>query len=92
MRNLYTVEQIRNTKTYRLLADKKETVKCNFLENRRVREIITHAYLVHKNTGQIPNTVTGLNLSVVKDFISLDNTEIDASIIMTAEEIKLTNK
>lgn len=91
MRNTFSVEQIRDTKTYRLLADKKEQVLCNFLEQRTARHKMYHAYLVYKNIGVIPGTVDGMYKSVVEDFISLDNTEIDASIIMTAEEVTLTD-
>lgn len=77
MRNSFTIEAIKQTPTYRLLNENNKLVKCSLLESRNVREKITHAYLVHKNTGHIPNTVEGFYLDVVKDFINLDNIEVD---------------
>lgn len=89
MRNNFTVDQIKETATYRALLEKKETTKCNFLEQRTARSTMYHAYLVYKNTGIIPSTVLGMYLSVVKDFIALDNIEVDYSTVMTAESIKM---
>ena len=69
MRNIYTVEKIQESATYKELESKKEVAKCNFLTQRVIREKITHAVQVHKNTGSIPNTVSGIYLQVVNDFI-----------------------
>lgn len=89
MRNNFTVDQIKETATYRALLDKKETTKCNFLEQRTARSTMYHAFCVYKNTGIIPGTVQGMYLSVVKDFVALDNVEVDYSVVMTAESIKM---
>lgn len=70
MRATITIDRLKETETYRELESKQERVKLNFLEQKSTREKITNAFLVHKNTGHIPNTVTGYNLAVVKDLIA----------------------
>lgn len=69
MRNIYTQDAIKESPTYKALESKNEIAKCNFLTQRVIREKITHAVQVHKNTGFIPNTVSGIYLEVVNDLI-----------------------
>lgn len=69
MENIFTVEAIRETKTYRELVSKKQQAKIDILEQRIVRSRITNAFNVWKNTGVIPNTVKYSELSVVNDLI-----------------------
>lgn len=71
MRNTFTVQAIQDTATYKELLSKNQLVKTNFLEQKSQREKITNAFLVFKNTGHVPNTVTGTNLSVVNDLIRM---------------------
>ena len=73
MRNIFTIEAIKETATYKELVSKKEQVKINILEHRDSRGRITHAYQVFKNTGHIPNTVQYYELSVVNDLIQMIN-------------------
>lgn len=75
MRNIFLVERIKETATYKELERKKESIKCAMLEKRDERDKITNAFLIYKNKGEIPPHVTGVNLRVVKDLIVLD--EID---------------
>lgn len=77
MRNTFTLEQVQDTKTYKALEAKKEVAKMNFLEERNARARMYHAYLVHRNTGIIPTTVQGMYLEVVKDFIEIDNINVN---------------
>ena len=90
MRATITLEKLKETSTYKELLSKKETVKLAFLEQKSTREKITNAFLVFKNTNHIPNTVSGVNLSVVKDLIRELGT--DRSHLMTAEDIKEMNQ
>jgi len=76
MTNVFTVEKIKSTQTYRTLAERKEITKCSFLTNLAVRKVITNGYYVYRNTGQIPTNVTGINLSVVSDLIEADNEKV----------------
>lgn len=77
MRNTFLIEQVKNTKTYKDLEAKNETAKMNSLETRTARATMYHAYCVFKNKGIIPTTVHGQHLQVVKDFINLDNIEVN---------------
>lgn len=77
MRSNFTIEQIKATKTYKDLEAKKEIAKCNFLEERTARHRMYHAFLVHRNTGRIPTTVSGMYLEVVQDFIRLDDINVN---------------
>ena len=92
MRNIYTIAAIQETATYKELVSKKENFKINLLHTRVVRERITHAVQVWKNTSHVPNTVSGMELSVVADLIamskqSVNNIEVDYSTVMTAENL-----
>jgi len=93
MRNTYTQEAIKETPTYKELESKGETTKCKFLLQKGERERISNAVQVFKNTGSIPNTVSGIYLSVVKDIINeAKNIEVDYSTVMTAEKIHLKDE
>lgn len=83
MRYIIPVERIRETETHRDLVKQKESIKIQFLENRKVREIITNAFMINRNTGSVPPHITGINLKVVKDLIVLD--EIDKAREVTPE-------
>jgi len=85
---IFTIERIQNTKTYKGLKAKKETIKCNFLENKSVRERITNAYNVFDNTGKIPDLVTCESRQVVIDLIE-ESQKNDASRFMSCENINL---
>ncbi len=71
MRNIYTVDAIQETLTYKALDSKKEVAKCNFLTQREVRKRISHAVQVFLNTGTIPSTVSGMYLEVANDLIRM---------------------
>ena len=93
MRNIYTVEKIKESLTYKELESKGEIAKCQFLIQRIIRGKITNAVLVYNNTGFIPNTVSGIYLAVVKDIINeAKNIEVDYSMVMTAEQIHLKDE
>lgn len=83
MRNVFLVEKIQSTETYKELVKKKENVKIGMLESRAEREKITNAFLIYKNTGKVPPHITGVNLRVIKDLIILD--EIDSARMPTEE-------
>lgn len=87
MRNTITIDRLKETATYKELASKKEDVRIKFLEKKSEREKISHAFQVYKNTNHIPNTVSGINLAVVKDLIR--EMQPDASFMMTCENIYL---
>jgi len=89
MRNTFTIEAIKETATYRSLESKNEIVKCNFLQQKSIRERITHAFYVWKNTGRIPNTVNGYELLLVEDLIKMQGPDYSSS--MTAEDIHGTD-
>lgn len=72
MRNILSIEKLKETPTYQTLAIKKEIIKMGFLEKRATREIISNGFMVYKNTGIIPGNVTGTNLQIVKDLIGID--------------------
>lgn len=88
---MISIDKIKTTPTYQTLLAKKEIIKIGFLEKRATREVITNGFMVYKNTGVIPGNVTGTNLQIVKDLIQIDinNIEVDASIIMTSENLNL---
>lgn len=88
MRNIFTVEKIKETATFKELESKKDITKCNFLIQRVIREKISHAVQVYNNTGFIPQTVSSFYLEVVKDIIK-ESQDNDASRLMTAEKINL---
>ena len=85
MRNIYTVEAIQETKTFKELESKGEQFRINLLLQRRVREKISNAVAVWKNTNHVPTTVVGIDKAVVEDLIRMQGT--DYSNAMTAEEI-----
>jgi len=88
MREMFTIEAIKETATYKELLSKKDHFKISLLEKRDARERITHAFHVWKNTGQIPTTVRNCEYQMVNDFIAMQ--EIDRSIGMSSEDIFLT--
>jgi len=63
------VEIIQETKTYKDLISRKETIKASFLEKRQVRQLITNAFLVNQNTGNIPEGIGHTNKNVVLDLV-----------------------
>lgn len=85
MDNTFTISAIQETPTYKALASKKEQVKINILEQRIVRQRITHAFKVWQNTGKIPTTVKFIELDVVNDLINAKQT--DRSFGMSAENL-----
>jgi len=87
MDNTFTIQAIQETPTYKALASKKENVKINILEQRVVRQRITHAYQVYVNTGHIPATVRFMELDVVNDLIRSKQT--DRSSGMSAENLDI---
>jgi len=60
-----TIEQIQATKTYQSL----NSIQQSFIIKRGNRELLSHALVVYKNTGDIPGNVSGYNLNVMRDFI-----------------------
>ena len=90
MRNIYTVDKIKESATYRELESKKEIAKCSFLTQRLIREKISHAVAVWKNTGFIPQTVSGIYLAVVQDIINQEQT--DRAFMMNCESITLCDE
>src|SRR5688572_27694654 len=91
MRNIVTVEKIKETATYKELESKKDITKCNFLIQRVIREKISHAVQVYNNTGFIPQTVSSFYLEAVKDIIK-ESQDNDASRLMTAENVVIDCK
>jgi hypothetical protein len=68
---LITTEELENTETYKSLS----FIARQFLVKRANREIINNAIIVHRNTKVIPGNITGTNLLIVKELISLNNME-----------------
>ena len=88
MKNIFTIEAIKATPTYRSFESKGQSFKTRILEQREVRKRITHAYNVWCNTGGIPSTVRFMELDIVKDLINQDCT--DRAFDMSCESINLS--
>ena len=88
-----TVEAIKETPTYKELLKRKEHIKAKFLEQLDMRKAMTNAVEIWKDKGEIPKHFTGAYLSCINDLIEdyKQNKGIDASNIMTAERITLTD-
>jgi hypothetical protein len=71
-----TPETIKETYTYIMLGETdperpllNNKMQQEFLIKRDARLRMTHALIVYNSTGKIPNTISGKELSVVKEFI-----------------------
>ena len=71
-----TPETIQGTHTYIMLGETvpgkpllNNKMQQEFLLKRKSRMDITHALIVYNSTGSIPNTISGHQLSVLKEFI-----------------------
>lgn len=65
-------QQLAETTTYKELEAKKEIIKLSFINGRAMREQITHGFLVHKNTGEIPAHIQGINRKLINDLIDIE--------------------
>jgi hypothetical protein len=73
---ILTTEKIEATATYHNASK----IAQSFLTKRATRELIHHALIVYRNTGVIPENVSGKNLAVLKELIFLeDNPEPEIS-------------
>jgi hypothetical protein len=62
---ILTAEKIEATVTYHNASK----IAQSFLTKRASRELIHHALIVYRNTGAIPENVSGKNLAVLKELI-----------------------